>query len=243
VYGFITNLGSIVARIAFLSLEKTGFVMFNRLHAEPAERRKIWTMLLNMAVTIALLYLATCPPYIAFIIKLVYEKWSSSDAAPLLGWYGFYLLLIGVNGLVESHRDALAPDRLIEQQKLFIVTFTSSFCVVGAVLVYHYGAAGLLFACCLRTLVKLYYNMNFFRDYVFPLRDGLPSIDVWIVCALLFVTATISRQVFGDTWKHFGFGVLQASLLALWLLIFQRNKLKATVSLIRNKNKPQDKSS
>lgn len=52
IFGFVQNLGSLVARIAFLSIERAGFLLFTRLKDDVKERSKVWKLLLNISFLI-----------------------------------------------------------------------------------------------------------------------------------------------------------------------------------------------
>jgi hypothetical protein len=110
VFQFVSNLGGFVARIVFLSVEKTGFVTFKRNAKEKEKREAFWKLFLEFSILVSLLYLATCPNYINVLLRIVYgDKWSDTNASTLFNIFGVYLLCIGINGLTESLRDSMAP--------------------------------------------------------------------------------------------------------------------------------------
>lgn len=237
IYEFVHNLGSMVARIAFQSIERTGFVYFAKLSNQTQERRNVWIMLLNVSYMISFLYLSTCPPYIYFLINTIYgDKWRTSNAPTLLALYGIYLLLIGVNGLVEAHRDAVSSYTKLQQMSYFTIFSVTLHFTIGSVFMYYFGAAGLILAACISTIVRCTYNITFFKEYMFSIMDGLPPKDALITFATIFVSAMISRSYLGDTWKHFIFGIAQGFLFVVWLAFFQRRKLLETWKLIKSKS-------
>jgi oligosaccharide translocation protein RFT1 len=255
IYEFVNNLGSIVARVAFLSIEKTGFVMFTRLKSKPNtdERKSIWKMLLNVSLMISLLYISTSFNYVHFIIGLLYgSKWKSSNAPNLLAFYGIYLLLIGekfssfegnsnyslgVNGLVEALRDAIAPYQKLQKQAPYTFLFIITYFAQGYFLMYYYGAFGLIAASCLSVLQRTIFNIWFYEEDLFSIQSGLPSLDVWIVYFAICISGWVARNVFGDTWNLFAFGVLQGICYLIWIYFFQAKKVKQTLTLMKEKNK------
>jgi len=182
------------------------------------------------------LYLATCPSYIFFLVNLLYgDKWRHSSAPALLAFFGVYLLLLGVNGLVESHRDAISPYDKIEKQSSFVILSVFMYFVIGAPAMYYFGAGGLIAASCVNTLIRCIYNINFFKDYMFPISQGIPTADFLIMCAIVLSTGTLSRYLLGDSWKHIGFGIFQGVVVGAWLVFFQRKKLQQTWQILKQK--------
>jgi len=236
IFEFVHNLGSIVARIAFLSIEKAGFLLFSRLKQDLNERKKVWKMLMSVSMMISILYLSTCPPYILAMIKLLYgSKWSDSSAPFLLGYYGVYLLLIGVNGLVEAHKDALSPYSKIQESTPYMFLLMIIYFIIGAPLMYYFGAAGLITASCVNTLVKGVFNITFFNNYLLPISDGIPPKDILLAFALVGSIAWISRMTLGDSVRHLGFGIIQGGLLVCWLVVFKWRDLQQTWQVIKQK--------
>lgn len=210
IFEFVHNLSSIVARISFSSIERTAMAMFADAKSDRAQCRKIWTMLMRISLLISLLYIALCPAYITFLIHLVYgSKWSSTDAPNLVAFYGLYLLLMGINGLIESLRDAVAPDGLLKSQAPWTIAMIGLYFSIGALMMQYFGAAGLITASMISTLIRCIFNQIYFKDHLFTIREAIPPMEVLIVYSLLGITAMASRHILGDTWKHFGFGVFQ----------------------------------
>jgi len=236
IFEFVHNLGSIVARIAFLSIEKAGFLLFSRLKEDINERKKVWTMLLSVSMMISILYLCTCPPYIFAVIKLLYgSKWSESSAPFLLGYYGVYLFLIGINGLVEAHKDAVSPYSKIQESTPYMFLLMATYFMIGAPFMYYFGAAGLITASCINTLVKAIFNLTFFKNYLLPISEGIPPKDILAAFLLVGISGLISRSILGDSIKHLGIGMIQGVILLTWLFVFKWRDLKQTWQVIKQK--------
>jgi hypothetical protein len=128
----------------------------------------------------------------------------------LLILYGFYLLLIGVNGLVESLRDAVTPHEIIQKQFFFIVFSVISHLGLGKkivevvlnvkdfILLSYYGAGGLIVASCLSTILRMSFNVTFFKKYLFPVSEGFPALNVWLVYGSLLGTGLVAKSLLGE---------------------------------------------
>ncbi|PRP88973.1 hypothetical protein PROFUN_02251 [Planoprotostelium fungivorum] len=214
-FEFVNNLGSIVARIIFLPIEKTAFVMFSKQkgssESDVNQRKQMWTMLLTMSTFISLTYLSTCYNYIHLLVHLAYgPKWSSSNAPDLLALYGVYLLLIGVNGLVEALRDSVASTEKIKQQARYTFAIVAFYVLQGCLLTYYLGEGGLILASCLSVVQRIIFNVRFFPSEVFPLSLGLPETKTSAMFLFLFVSGYVTRTILGPhNIKLLGFGVAQ----------------------------------
>jgi oligosaccharide translocation protein RFT1 len=249
VYEFVFNLGSLIPRIVFLPIEKTAFAMFSNFRTSSssqvttkdngattattttnnnnnAEQMRVWRLLMNVSTLISLTYLATCPTYIHFLVHLVYgAKWSNTEAPTLLGVYGVYLLLIGINGLVEAARDALVPSTELQRQNAFVVLSVALHLAFGTLGLYFVGALGLLFAACVTTLLRCMFNVVTFERYSMSLLAVLPDVSELVVYATILGTGQAARLVLGDSWKLIGFGVVQGVFYVAWLFVVHRKKL------------------
>eukprot|EP01118_Nematostelium_gracile_P014254 TRINITY_DN5511_c0_g1_i2.p1 TRINITY_DN5511_c0_g1~~TRINITY_DN5511_c0_g1_i2.p1 ORF type:complete len:500 (+),score=104.03 TRINITY_DN5511_c0_g1_i2:37-1536(+) len=236
VYQFVNNLGSIVARIAFQPIERTSFIHFSNLSTKNEERKKIWIVMMNLSMMISLLYLATCPNYIHFLFKNFYgDVWVKTGAAHLLAFYGIYLFLIGMNGLVESHRDAITPSSLLNRMAPFTIFSIVFHFVIEALLMHYMGAFGLICAACVSTVVRMMYSMINYRDYLFPITIGIPPIHLLGVYLTVFLFGFSTRLYFGDHLIHFGLGIVQGGLFLLWMVFVERRRLLSMFQLIKNK--------
>lgn len=179
--------------------------------------------MLNLSFMISLLYWATCPPYIDFLVHLIFgEKWSHTVAPLLLSFYGVYLLLIGINGLVEALRDAVSSPEKIQAQAPYMIGFIVFYFILGSILMYVWGAGGLILAACTSTLLRCFFTLNYFHKEMLPLSDGFPSLDVWIVYGFIFISANIAKYFVGKySWYLLPVGGLQAFLLFLWFYFFK----------------------
>mmetsp|Transcript_29906 Transcript_29906/g.42036 ORF Transcript_29906/g.42036 Transcript_29906/m.42036 type:complete len:549 (+) Transcript_29906:107-1753(+) len=240
VYEFVHNLGSIIPRILFSSFEKTAFIMFARQKNNEGARLTVWTMLLNGSLMISLLYIATCPSYVFFVVNLIYkQEWSHSEAPSLLILYGFYLLLIGINGLVEAHKDAVSPNHLIRRQAPFVFGFVGVYLVIGAACLNFFGVRGLIIASCISTIIRIVFNTYFFSEYLLPISKGIPTVGFWIVWTAVAVIGAVSHKILGDTWNHLAVGAASAGLVAIWFAFFSRKQLMGIYRMVRSKNKSE----
>lgn len=214
--------------------------MFAREKKNETVRLTVWTMLLNGSLMISLLYLATCPFYVFFVVNLIYkEEWSHSEAPSLLVLYGFYLLLIGMNGLIEAHKDAVSPNQLIRRQAPFIFGIVALYLLVGAACFNFFGVRGLIIASCISTIIRICFNTFFFSEYLLPVAKGIPSIGFWIVLAMVAVTGAVSHRILGDSWRHLAVGVASAGFVAIWFAFFSRKQLLGIYRMVRSKNKSE----
>eukprot|EP01117_Protostelium_nocturnum_P019200 TRINITY_DN8264_c0_g1_i1.p1 TRINITY_DN8264_c0_g1~~TRINITY_DN8264_c0_g1_i1.p1 ORF type:complete len:507 (-),score=165.87 TRINITY_DN8264_c0_g1_i1:193-1713(-) len=233
-YEFVNNMGSIIARIAFLPIEKTAYVEFSRWKdvmeekenvTRKKERLRNWEIFLGISFIISFAYLSTCFNYVQTVLFLISgAKWSESEAPLLLGCFGFYLLLIGINGLVESLRDAIAPNEKIAEQAKYSTIFIVTYFVQGYFLMQWYGAGGLLLASCFSVIQRCAFNYYFFGDVLFPITKGLPTWDGILVFVTIFITGAIAKSFFGNGFKLLFVGVVSGVFFLLWLALYSQYK-------------------
>lgn len=133
---------------------------------------------------------------------------------------------MALNGMIESHRDAISHYERIQQQTLFLIISSFSYVIIGCLLTIYWGAYGLLFATCLSTLSRMIFNIIFFKKYLFSILGGIPTLDTFLFFGIIYITGRIAKFYFHDTWKLFYFGIIQGIFISLWLFIFQWKKWK-----------------
>jgi oligosaccharide translocation protein RFT1 len=249
VFQFVANLGSIVARVFFLSIERTAYIMFtgasrsnsNRAKADE-DRRVVWNVLMRVSITIALLYLTTCPPFIKDLVLIVYgPKWADTDAPLLLSVYGFYLLLLAVNGMTEAYRDAVVPYDRLRQQSWFTIGFMLAYFGVGILAVSRFGAFGLILASCANTGARWLFCMWYFRSWLPSIRPAIPGGSTWGVCLVASALGFFSRPWVMEVaplgrFSHLliSGGGIGAALL-IWLATAQLSELRGAWRMMKSK--------
>ncbi len=231
IYEFVLNLGSIVPRILFSPIERIAFLNFQK----PSVRNHAWKILLSISILISLTYLVSCPNFIyALIYKIYGEKWAETSAPSLLSVYGIYLLVISINGLVESLRDAVATDESIKTQNGFIIFSVFFYFSVGAISLYCYGALGLILASIFSTLLRLYYNQVHFHDQLLSIYQGVPSFEVWFLLVFTFFDGIYCRYILEEPVGLIIFGGIPLGLLyALLLFMMEEEKFKEMYKLYK----------
>ena len=61
----------------------------------------------------------------------------------------------------------------------------------------YYGAGGLIIASCLSTIMRTAYNVNTFKQYLFPVSEGIPATNVLVVYASILASGLAARAVLG----------------------------------------------
>jgi len=241
-YEFVHSLGSLVARVLFSSMERTGFAMFSRLRARSDECLAMWSLLLRLSLSVSVLYLATAPCYVYVLVELFYgERWAASNAPGLLILYGVLLLFLGINGLVEALRDAVARDfgpRLQRLAPLLALGACLQLVVGWALSLWLHSVSGLIIASALHTLLRTFLNFTFFGDALLPLSAGFPPIPLCSFALAVFLSGSFARYVWGDSLELLAFAAVQILFALFWLFLTQRPLLQKIFLLLSRRVSP-----
>lgn len=214
--------------------------MFQRYSKQVQERLKIWKTLLSTSMIISLTYLSACPNFIHALIQVIYgEKWANTPAPDLLGFYGIYLLVISINGLVESLRDAVASDYLIQKQNDYLFVFIIFYFLVASLGLYFFGALGLTMASTFSTLIRLLFHMYHFKTQIFSILEGIPSNLVLAIHLATFVIGAIARRYFATNSTLIAFGVCLGMVHVVILFLIERPKYQRMFKIYSSSKKEQ----
>lgn len=170
IYGVVVNLGSIVVRTLFQPVEEAAFMAFSQtvptqsLHKE---RMQTLLLLLKGAILLGLLATAFGPSNAYIVLHVLYgPKYSTTEAPAALALYSPYILLLAVNGILESfvHAVALGSELWLSHVALFVATTVQTIATMW--LVTSYGTLGMILADSLGMMLRIAYCLHFVWKYI-----------------------------------------------------------------------------
>ena len=190
VYGLVSNIGSLVARIVLAPLERVTLVSFSRrdLRAptlSAAARLRYCLVLSSGAHCMALFALtivAFGPAHTRTLIAVVYgAKWSDSGAPLALSYYCGYLAVMSINGVSEAVAHSQQTPSEIASNTAFMTALTCAHCgALFAASRYGFGAAGIIAANAMIMSVRIVYSVYYIIGIA---RAVMPARTVTELCA------------------------------------------------------------
>ncbi|KAJ1735492.1 Oligosaccharide translocation protein rft1 [Coemansia biformis] len=188
VFAFVSNYGSIPARIVFLPLEEASRAVFSRMAPSQPPRHSggtpsagsamdvgdaeedgtregdargaahILATLGKLQLLLGLLLVAFGPLYAPVLLSLIRQNDPAVRQA--LVAYCFYLPLLGLNGFVEAFVHSVASRRQLLRINMWMVVFTAVYMTVAVLALCHYnlGSAGIIAANMLNMALRVAYG-------------------------------------------------------------------------------------
>ncbi|KAJ4303628.1 Oligosaccharide translocation protein rft1 [Kalmusia sp. IMI 367209] len=198
-FALASNYGGLVARMLFQPIEESSRNLFAKLCAdtepEPATRSgdqtrsltkasRIMKMILRIYVILSLFAAILGPKVAPLLLSIVAgSKWANTSASEVLASYCSYIPFLAINGVTEAFVAAVATNKELYTQSLFMGVFFASFAGSAWYFISHlsWGASGVIAANKVNMGLRIVYNMWFIqrffkqRNVSFSVFDCLPS--------------------------------------------------------------------
>lgn len=265
-YAIVSVLGSIVTRFVFQWVEEGMFPVFSmlstQLRSESEEEAKrellsdmlrVLSVILKFNILIGSIFAAFGPNYSYLLLHLIYgEKYSSTTAPVELSWMCLYLLLIGINGIIEVFSQSCGDSKTLMILNVAMGLQSAISIMTNIFLLSYNFTAGSIITSCFITITRILLNLWTIRAFVKPLkrnatswiRDCIPHPAVLIILLTSFVITYLSELRLCSPVLGFGtircFGhVAQGGfflLISLWFIyLYELNDMKYALKLIRSK--------
>lgn len=213
IYAMVFNLGSLVARFVFAPVEEISYSLFARATREKEMQRKqekldLLAQVARLMTVIGLIFASFGSTYSETLILLLYGRAfpSAQDLSACLSLYCFYVLVIGVNGVLEAFVMATSEDKHLETFNYFLLLCSASHIVVTYLLVqvFEFGAKGLVLANSVNMMLRITYHLRYIKYYhtgdVQPRTGvkGLFMVPKWTTCAAFgasFLLTNVSARM------------------------------------------------
>lgn len=264
-YAVVSILGAIATRFLFQWVEEGMFPVFSMLTTKLNEEKDQETkksILLNMLEVLGIIIklnilLGLCfatfgPNFSYLLLHIIYgEKYSSTSAPIELSWMCFYLLLIGINGILEAFSQSSGDSRtlMILNIAMGLQSVVSIFMNIG--LLSYNVVAGSMITSCFITVIRMLFNIWTIRKLVYPIlgdkqwiKQSIPHVTVLLSFSTSYVITYFSEIRLCSS-KH-GFSIFKCGshvaigglffLLTLFMIyVYELSDLKQAYDLIRNK--------
>ncbi|GAB7340961.1 hypothetical protein MBLNU457_7302t2 [Dothideomycetes sp. NU457] len=236
-YALSSNYGGLIARMLFQPIEEASRNLFAKLCTTPETTSKqsdgkttkdekpqppaqgvkdassTMQTILHFYGLISLLAFSLGPTIAPLLLSLVAGKtWTSTGAGDVLGAYTYYIPLLAINGVTEAFVAAVATNKELYAQSVWMGFFFAGFAGSAYlfVRVLEMGAKGLVWANCVNMALRIVFNISFVRRFFgrntveFDLVRALPGAGSVAVAAVVpFFTG--AAKSFG---KELGYGVV-----------------------------------
>ena len=207
VYGVVSNLGSLAARLVFEPVESQSRIQFAKLQpaaqaavsagADSEKEREFvaayregcqaFSVRLKAMVLLGLTVAVFGPPYSWLLLRLLYgDKYGQQSSAPtVLSWYCGYVLAMGVNGVTEAFRDCVATKEQLESRSPVgftgvMVASCGACSLLAYVAVPRLGAAGIVLANTANLCLRICFSCHFIANRVRLPKVGASARDALV---------------------------------------------------------------
>ncbi|TPX43688.1 hypothetical protein SeMB42_g03248 [Synchytrium endobioticum] len=185
VYAYVSNYGSLIARILFQPVEETMRAYFSKVlnnssisGDEAKSVLSVLTMLVKTHFLLGSVFVFFATNYSTALVSIIGGKtWSATSAPQAFAAYCLYVPVMGINGITEGFLQGVASEKTLNTQSIRMVGFWLIFIGSGWLFmgVLKMGAVGLILA----NMVNLFLRINlactfignFFQDLARKLDD------------------------------------------------------------------------
>jgi oligosaccharide translocation protein RFT1 len=221
VYDLVVNLGSVVARTIFQSVEEIGFTEWSKELGSSTEKGrdgiisttslkasgKMLELLLKFCVTLGSIFLFFGPAYTHTLLLILYgNKWTSTEAPSVLAIFCIYILFMAVNGVTEAFVHAASDRSQLDRYNYWMPLFSGGYLLTAylCLSVFKLSIGSLIAANCLNMALRITYSVNFINNFfkqfnrenqndkVDLWKNSIPSLPVFIVFGITFVITNIT---------------------------------------------------
>lgn len=241
-YSFISNYGSLIARILFAPMEESTRITISSLFKNPEDKekeKKDFTELfycisnvIKIYIYLLILLIIFAPLNIKFLLNLIFRNFISDELIQAFKIYWFYILFLASNGILEALFQSLfnSNDK-INNYSIFmfinsIIFLSSLILLIGK---FNYGLNGLIFANMINMFMRITYCFISIRSFIIQKSQstGLNlNFNIFKKFGLfLFISLTLAIfQYFYFTgevenWKQFIISAFCGVLLVSFILI------------------------
>ena len=225
VFALVSNLGSLLARLALQPVEEMAFAFFAG--APAADGRRALAALTRAAAIFGGVIAAFGPAHAPLLLQLLYGgRWSGSGAARALGAYSGYVLFMAVNGVTEAFVHATADREQLRELNVAMVLMSAAYIAFAVQAVGAFGVEGLIAANAFSMAMRIAYSARCIRRGAVGDRGGggrlkfLPgAATVAALVASFATTMALQRELDG------GLGILP-------LVLSQAGQLAAGMAML-----------
>ncbi|KAF2157910.1 Rft-1-domain-containing protein [Myriangium duriaei CBS 260.36] len=181
-YALASNYGGLIARMLFQPIEEASRNLFAKLCSsttQPSPANKapsssqvraahILTTILHLYALLALPALTLGPTLAPLLLSLVAgQRWTALGAGTVLGTYAYYIPLLATNGVTEAFVSAVASNRELYRQSVYMGAFFVAFAGSAWWFVARlgWGAEGIVWANCVNMAARIGYCFWFIGGY------------------------------------------------------------------------------
>ncbi|KAF2007752.1 Rft-1-domain-containing protein [Amniculicola lignicola CBS 123094] len=187
-YALASNYGGLIARTLFQPIEESSRNLFARLcsstipsppqkedssnskesKAELSQASHILTTILHLYTLLSVFATTLGPPLSPLLLTLVAGRnWSATSASTVLSAYCYYIPFLALNGVIESFIAAVATNKQLHQQSLFMGGFFVLFAGSAWVFIGQLGMGGrgVVWANCVNMGLRIVWGGVFIKTF------------------------------------------------------------------------------
>jgi len=267
-FALASNYGGLIARMLFQPVEESSRNLFAKLCADTVpvpglqtagvhedlqeqtttlkKASKILTAILHAYSLLSLFIIVLGPSLAPLLLSLVAgQRWADTSASEVLATYCFYIPFLAINGVSEAFVAAVATNKQLHAQSLFMGVFFTCFAASAWYFIEQlsWGASGVVAANSVNMSLRIVFNMWFIRRFF---RER--GVDFSVSACLPSHMALLSTQAYlylspyrpkGPWLAQYGvlgelasFGVVGASW-AFFVSLFEEKYLRECWDMVR----------
>lgn len=177
-YSFISNYGSLIARMLFAPLEESTRITITSLFKSKdkesqkldfIELQRFVSNILKIYIYLLLLILTFAPINSKFLLSFIFKNFSSNDIVETFKLYWVYIVFLALNGILEAMFQSLFNSKTaVDRYSIFMILNTVIFFLSLIILIgkLDMGLKGLLYANILNMWMRITYCLINVRNFI-----------------------------------------------------------------------------
>lgn len=224
VYGMISDLCSLVARIIFAPIEASAYSAFAKSQQPPLEILQMCCKVVTYVGLLAASYGPILGPSILF--KIYGSKWTNNDVKSVFAAFCRIMPFMALNGVTEAYPNARLSASRIERYNFLLLFVNIIYFVLMFVMGKKYGPSGTVYSNGVSMIIRSLLAINVIFEQIGVTFSIFPPLSLLLMFA--------SLMLFGS---HLGFKLLFATVpFVLMLIISYERELIRKISVLFKKD-------
>jgi oligosaccharide translocation protein RFT1 len=246
-YSLISVYGSLVIRLVFQPLEESSRILFSKMDSRHHQTVEQVAYIVRLVTYLGCMFAAFGTNYAYVVCEWLIgidTTWNKTMASHLLSIYCIYILVLGINGMIEAYLFATAGKYEISLINYSMLLMSVFYYAISFLCVRHWGTAGLLYANILVMIGRIFYSawlLNRYQNVSWTsLRTFLPSpivMGCFILsgglCYVLAPSPSTLQQITSKALiQHVAWGLLLSVMMCFLLYHQERSVWKKMMAMM-----------
>lgn len=212
-YSFISNYGSLIARMLFAPIEESTRITVNTFFKSNKDKRSDFLLfqgcvsnVLKIYVYLLTLLIIFAPLNTNFLLSLVFKNFITDSSVITFKWYWVYLLFLACNGILEAlYQSLFASKEMVNKYSAFMLMNSIMFLTTLTVFIskFDLGLQGLIWGNMINMSFRIGYCFYYVIQFIKFKENSLKvHFDVGFASYVPFLTAAGMLTLFQYLYFH-----------------------------------------